>query len=138
MTAAVVREDSAWQTSFAKVRTPTELVIAACRAISLPPLPARALVGSLRVLDQMPFVAPSPAGWPDEASAWISPESVLRRAEWCQSFAEHLPDPPDPMKIAEASFGDRLPEEVAQAIRRAPSRRMGLALLLASPQFQRR
>jgi uncharacterized protein (DUF1800 family) len=136
--AAVVREDAAWRTPFAKVRTPTELVIAACRATSLPPLPAQALVGGLRVLDQTPFVAPSPAGWPDEASAWISPESVLRRAEWCQAFAERLPDPPDPMAIAEASFGDALPEETAQAIRRAPSRRLGLALLLASPQFQRR
>jgi uncharacterized protein (DUF1800 family) len=136
--AAVVGEDAVWRTPFAKVRTPTELVIAACRATSLPPLPAQALVGGLRVLDQTPFVAPSPAGWPDEASAWISPESVLRRAEWCQAFAERLPDPPDPMAIAEASFGALLPEETAQAIRRAPSRRVGLALLLASPQFQRR
>jgi uncharacterized protein (DUF1800 family) len=135
---AVVREDAAWQTPFAKVRTPTELVVAACRATSLPPVPAQALVGSLHVLDQTPFVAPSPAGWPDEANAWISPESVIRRAEWCQAFSEKLPDPPDPIAIAEASYGTLLPEETGQAIRRAPSRRVGLALLLASPQFQRR
>ncbi|MDB5405327.1 MAG: hypothetical protein JWL84_239 [Rhodospirillales bacterium] len=135
---AVVREDAAWQTPYAKVRTPTELIVAACRATSLPPLPAQQLVGGLRVLDQMPFVAPSPAGWPDEASAWISPESVLRRAEWCQAFAERLANPPDPLAIADASFGGLLPEETTQAIRRAPSRRVGLALLLASPQFQRR
>jgi uncharacterized protein (DUF1800 family) len=135
---AVVREDAAWQTPFAKVRTPTELVVAACRATSLPPLTGQVLAGSLHVLDQTPFVAPSPAGWPDEASAWISPESVIRRAEWCQAFAEKLPDPPDPIAIAEASYGMLLPEETGQAIRRAPSRRIGLALLLASPQFQRR
>jgi uncharacterized protein (DUF1800 family) len=135
---AVIREDAAWKTPFAKVRTPTELIVAACRVTSLPPLSGQVLAGSLHVLDQTPFVARSPAGWPDEASAWISPESVLRRAEWCQAFAARLPDPPDPTAIAEASFATLLPEETGQAIRRAPSRRIGLALLLASPQFQRR
>jgi uncharacterized protein (DUF1800 family) len=135
---AVVAENAAWEQPFGKVRTPTELVIAACRASGLRGVEAQPLVASLRVLDQPAFVAPSPAGWPDVASAWISPESVLRRAEWCQSFAAKLPDPPDPVEIAQATLGDALPDETAQAIRRAPSRRVGLALLLASPQFQRR
>jgi uncharacterized protein (DUF1800 family) len=138
VTEAVVAENAAWEQPFAKLRTPTELVISACRASGLRGVEAQPLVASLRVLDQPAFVAPSPAGWPDTASAWISPESVLRRAEWCQSFAEKLPDPPDPVEIAQATLGDALPDETAQAIRRAPSRRVGLALLLASPQFQRR
>jgi uncharacterized protein (DUF1800 family) len=138
VTAAVIAEPAAWQAPFAKVKTPTELVIAACRASGLGDVPAEALVGSLRVLDQPAFVAPSPAGWPDVATAWISPEAVLRRAEWCQAFASRLPDPPDPVAIAAASLGDALPDETLQAIRRAPDRRIGLALLLASPQFQRR
>jgi uncharacterized protein (DUF1800 family) len=135
---AVVAENAAWEQPFAKMRTPTELVISACRAAGLRGLEAQPLVASLRVLDQPAFVAPSPAGWPDVASAWISPESVLRRAEWCQSFAARLPDLPDPVAIAEATFGEALPDETAQAIRLAPDRRIGLALLLASPQFQRR
>jgi uncharacterized protein (DUF1800 family) len=135
---AVIAEPASWQSPFAKVKTPTELVVAACRASGLNDVPADGLVGSLRVLDQPAFIAPSPAGWPDVATAWISPESVLRRAEWCQAFANRLPDPPDPVAIASASLADALPEETLQAIRRAPDRRMGLALLLASPQFQRR
>ena len=40
--------------------------------------------------------------------------------------------------LAAAAFGEALPEETMQAIRLAPSRRAGLALLFASPQFQRR
>ena len=138
VTAAVIVEAAAWEQPFAKVKTPTELVIAACRASGLRDVPAAGLVGSLRVLDQPAFVAPSPAGWPDVAVSWISPESVLRRAEWCQTFANRLPDPPDPVAIASSSLGDALPEETLQAIRLAPDRRIGLALLLASPQFQRR
>ena len=56
----------------------------------------------------------------------------------CERFADRLPEPPDPAALAESCFGETLPEETAQAIRRAPSRRDGLALLLASPDFQRR
>jgi uncharacterized protein (DUF1800 family) len=137
VTTAVVKEDAAWRTPFAKVRTPEELVLAAARVTGFT-LPPEALVGSLKQLDQMPFFAPSPQGWPDKAANWVSPEAVLRRAQWCQSFAERVPDPPDPVMLAEAALGEALPEDAMQAIRRAPSRRAGLALLLASPQFQRR
>jgi uncharacterized protein (DUF1800 family) len=138
VTAAVIAEPAAWREPFAKMRTPTELVIAAYRAAGARTVPAEPLVNGLRVLDQPAFVAPSPAGWPDVAAAWISPESVLRRAEWCQTFAERLPDPPDPAAVAAASLGDTLPAETAETIRLAPGRRLALALLLASPQFQRR
>jgi uncharacterized protein (DUF1800 family) len=136
--AAVAGEPAAWASPFAKIKTPTELVISACRVAGLGELPGPAYAGSLKALDQPAFVAPSPAGWPDVAAAWISPESVLRRAEWCQAFASRVPEPPDPVALAEESLGPALPEETLQAIRRAPDRRIALALLLASPQFQRR
>jgi uncharacterized protein (DUF1800 family) len=137
VTAAVVKEDAAWRTPFAKVRTPQEMVVAACRVAGFTP-PPEMLVNTLRTLDQMPFFAPSPAGWPDIAASWVSPEAVLRRAQWCETYAERIPEPPDPGAVALSAFGEALPEETMQAIRRAPSRRAGLALLLASPQFQRR
>src|SRR5262249_13860467 len=137
VTAAVVREEAAWNQPFAKLRTPNELVISAFRVTGFAP-PAEAAALSLRTLDQPCFLAPSPAGWPDAAEAWASPEAVLRRAEWCQAFADRLPDPPDPMAVATAAFGDALSAETRDAVRRAPSRRLGLALLLASPEFQRR
>ncbi len=137
VTAAVVKEGAAWRAPFAKLRTPTEMVIAAARVTGFTP-PPEMLVGSLKQLNQMPFFAPSPAGWPDAAANWISPEAVLRRAQWCETFTGRMPDPPDPVELADAAFGDTLPDETLQAIRRAPSRRTGVALLLASPQFQRR
>jgi uncharacterized protein (DUF1800 family) len=137
VTAAVLREDALWRKPFAKLRTPGEMVIAACRVTGFTP-PPQMLAASLRQLDQLPFAAPSPAGWPDTAADWLSPEAVLRRADWCQSFASHLPEPPDPVELAAASYGEALPEETLVAIRRAPARRLGVALLLASPQFQRR
>jgi uncharacterized protein (DUF1800 family) len=137
MTAAVVKEEAAWRTPLSKLRAPEEMVLAAQRITGFA-LPAEPLANGLKLLDQMPFFAPSPAGWPDAAVNWVSPEAVLRRAQWCESFAERVPDPPEPMAVAEAAFGPALAAETAEAIRRAPSRRAGLALLLASPEFQRR
>jgi uncharacterized protein (DUF1800 family) len=96
------------------------------------------LVNGLRGLDQPSFFAPSPAGWPDDAASWVSPEAVLHRAEWCQAYARRVPTPPDPLDLARATMGDALPDDTVQAIRRAPSQRDGLALLLATPEFQRR
>ena len=45
---------------------------------------------------------------------------------------------PDPVEVMANSFGEALPEDVQSAVRRAPDKRMALALLVASPQFQRR
>jgi uncharacterized protein (DUF1800 family) len=137
VTLAVVREESLWREPFGKIRTPTDLVISAYRIMGTTPPPGQAFQ-MLKSLDQPPFFAPSPAGWPDVAAQWISPETVLRRAEWCQTFSQRLPDEPDPLAAMQTAFGDALPEDVQQTVRRAPSRRAGLALLIASPQFQRR
>jgi uncharacterized protein (DUF1800 family) len=137
VTEAVVREDAAWRTPFSKVRTPDDLVVSACRVTDFTP-PAPMLVYSLHVLDQQPFFAPSPAGWPDDAKDWVGPESTLHRIDWCQTFAGRIPDPPDPSSLADAVFGAALPEETGRAIRRAASRREGIALLIAAPEFQRR
>jgi uncharacterized protein (DUF1800 family) len=136
VTAAVVREDAAWK-PFAKVRTPEDLLIASSRVTGFTP-PPPFQVQLLHVLDQQPFFAPQPEGWPDQAKDWIGPESVLHRADSCRSFAARLPDPPDPVALADDVFGEALPDEAAQAVSRAASRREGLALLIASPEFQRR
>jgi uncharacterized protein (DUF1800 family) len=137
VTLAVLREEAVWREPFAKVRTPTDLLIAAYRAVGTKPEPGPAFM-ALKKLDQPPFFAPSPAGWPDVASAWVSPESVVRRTEWCQTFAERLGDAPDPVDVMANAYGETLPEDVERAVRRAPDKRAGLALLIASPQFQRR
>ena len=136
VTQAVMREDAAWK-PLTKVRTPEDLLIASCRITGFTP-PAPFQVQILHVLDQQPFFAPQPEGWSDQAKDWLGPESVLHRADCCENFAARMPDPPDPVTLADDVLGEALPDEAAQAIRRAASRREGLALLIASPEFQRR
>jgi uncharacterized protein (DUF1800 family) len=137
VTAAVVAEDAVWRTPFAKLRTPTDMLIAACRVGGFTPQPPM-LVGTLHMLDQQPFFAPQPSGWPDDGASWAAPEAVLRRAQWCEAFAGRIPDPPDPVTLADLCLGPALSSETRDAIARAPSRRAGFALALASPEFQRR
>ncbi|HUK58633.1 MAG TPA: DUF1800 domain-containing protein [Stellaceae bacterium] len=133
----VAREEAAWRGPFAKVRSPADLAIAACRVTGVAPR-GQQWAQSLRMLDQLPFYAPQPSGWPDDAASWVSPEAVLRRAQWCEAFANRMPDTIDPAALANASLGDAAPAEIVDAIAHAPSRRDGVALLLASAEFQRR
>jgi len=137
VTEAVASEDAVWRTPLAKVRSPNELVTSACRVTGFTPK-APMIAGGLRVLDQPTYHAPQPSGWPDDAASWISPEAVLRRAQWCEAFTDRMPDPPDAGELIEASLGELASAETVDAIRAAPSRRTAVALLLASPEFQRR
>ncbi|MGE0717622.1 MAG: DUF1800 family protein, partial [Alphaproteobacteria bacterium] len=88
---ALVAAPEPWATPLAKVRTPFELVVAALRLVAPERLAPRALA-DLRRLGHTPFAAPSPAGWPDTADAWIGPEALLRRIEWATAFAADAGD----------------------------------------------
>jgi uncharacterized protein (DUF1800 family) len=83
-------------------------------------------------------MAPQPSGWPDDAASWVGAESVLRRVEWCAAFADRADRTLDPEMVADQSLGSTLDPAVHDAIGRAESRTQAIAMLLASPQFQRR
>ncbi|NKB19571.1 MAG: DUF1800 family protein [Alphaproteobacteria bacterium] len=126
-----------WDQPLTKVKSPGELVISAFRMLGLPEK-SKHLIQPLRLLGQLPFSAPSPAGWPDTASDWVSPESLLRRIEMMDLLARRQNKRHDPVTLAEQAFGPVAREETLLAIKRAPSRRAAHALLLTSPEFQRR
>jgi uncharacterized protein (DUF1800 family) len=134
---AVVAEDRAWRDPLTKVRAPSEFVIAALRVTGVKP-EGGPLQRAQAVLGQPPLTAPSPAGWPDDAAAWATPEAIMRRVEFALSFAGKVKTRMEPGDLAESVLGDALSDETGTAIRRAGSRTEALALLLASPEFQRR
>ena len=49
-----------------------------------------------------------------------------------------LPEPPDPRAVLETALGDSASEVLRRAVPRAESPAEGLALILASPDFNRR
>lgn len=138
---AVIAQPSAW-TPLTKLRSPQDLVLAALRGSGLPlgtpDDPKRVnVIGILQGLGQIPFGAPQPDGWPDRAAAWAGPEAMLRRLDWAYGFAAR-PNLPEPMQFADTTLGPLLSDATGTEIRRAGSRRDGITLLLASPEFQRR
>ena len=137
VTEALIDLPEAWQPERRKVKTPWELVVSASVATGVR-LPPDQLAGALTKLGQAVYMAPSPAGWGDDAASWVGPEAVLRRVEWCQSFADRADPALDPMAVADGALGGLLPEATRTAVSRAESRPMALAMLLASPEFQRR
>ena len=134
---ALVDEPAAWADPLAKVKTPNDFVIAALRATVFEG-DGRVVLNALRKLGQPPFDAPSPAGWPDTAADWISPESVLRRADWAMALAERNAAAHDPERLFAETIAPVAAKGTAQTVAHAPSRADALGLVLASAEFQRR
>jgi uncharacterized protein (DUF1800 family) len=63
---------------------------------------------------------------------------MLRRIEWARVLAERLAAPRRPDEVADHALGEAAGAATRRAIAAAPDAREGMALLFASPQFQRR
>jgi uncharacterized protein (DUF1800 family) len=141
---AIIDDPAAWRPDVAKFRTPVEYVTAAMRIAgddrlamldekTVPPI-----IQSARAMGEAPFSAPSPKGWPDDAASWTGSDAILQRVEWANAAAAKWGGQSDPVKLADNALGPLLSAETRTAIARAASPAQGLALLFASPEFQRR
>ena len=135
---ALVDLDAVWRNPLPKVKTPYELVISALRALGIGEVTARTLRVPLRTMGQLPFNAPSPQGWPDEAGHWIAPEALLRRVEWLRAVAARAGATMEPAALLERTIGAVASMETRRTVDLAPSGDAGVAFVLASAEFQRR
>jgi len=136
---ALLECPEAWERPLAKLKTPIEYVVSCLRA--LPAARAakpEALFFALRGLGQRPFFASSPEGWADTSEAWAGADALWKRIEWSGVLAARIGSDVDPLRLARESYGEALGERTRLAVERAESRQQGLALWLASPEFQRR
>jgi uncharacterized protein (DUF1800 family) len=137
--AALLECPEAWQDPLAKLKSPLEYVVSCLRALpaarGVKPQP---LLLVLHEMGQRPFAAPSPQGWPDTAQAWAGADGLWKRIEWAGILAAGLGSRVDPLALARETYGEALGEPTRLAVARAESRQQGLALWLASPEFQRR
>ena len=134
----LIRIDQVWKQPLTKIKKPYELVVSTLRAVDAQEIPARQLVRSLRQLGHVPFRAPSPAGWPDRAQDWMSPESLMRRIEWVRAATARLPRSLTPDQVATGTIGPIIANRTQEMIDAAPSGEEALAMIFASPEFQRR
>jgi uncharacterized protein (DUF1800 family) len=121
----------------AKFKTPYEFVVSSYRAVGAEPSEIGKLAPVLTGLGQKPFSAPSPKGWPEEAEAWAAPDAIVKRMQFARpSPRRRGPFRPKALAAGPGRAADRPPSPLAVA--RAETRREAIALLLMSPEFQRR
>jgi uncharacterized protein (DUF1800 family) len=95
-------------------------------------------VGIIDRLGQPIWSAPSPAGWEEGLSAWITASQLTERIAWARRLVARFGDKADPRAFLEATMADAARADTIETVARAPSRAVGLAMVLASPEFNRR
>ncbi len=121
---------------FAKFRKPYEFLVAAGRSFG-DVATVKQIDDALAAMGEPLWVPPSPAGHSDLATVWTGPETLKVRMDVAQAIAERRRFD-DPLGFADAVFGADLSAETRQAVARAESNTQAVALLLMSPEFQRR
>ena len=137
---ALIDAPEAWDPAFSKLKTPNDFMVSGYRAAGAAPvLGPREVAQPLTLLGQRPFGAPQPNGWSDQAADWAAPDAIVKRLTWARAFAgRYTPAMDAPVDVADQALGARLSAPTRLAISRAESRNEAFALLLMSPEFQRR
>jgi uncharacterized protein (DUF1800 family) len=135
---ALIASPNAWTPEPQKFKTPYEFIISSYRLIGGQPGAIEHLAPTLNGLGMKAYSPPSPKGWPDEGAYWATPDALIKRMAWAESFSAVVAPERDPDALARSALGARLSERTGKAVARAESRPEALSLLLMSPEFQRR
>jgi len=135
---ALIDLEEVWADPLPKVKSHYELVIAANRAVGNAAAERGDVLFPLRELGQLPFSASSPKGWGDGAKDWIAPEALIRRIEWLRRFSRKIKTTTYPQQVLDDTIGPVAGDETRTWVERAPSGDAAIAMVLASPEFQRR
>lgn len=135
---ALIEAPEAWTPQPAKFKTPWEWTISALRGFGRKDVEEFSSAPLLNQLGQPVWRPGSPAGYDDIAASWAAPDALVRRVEAAQRLAAKAGDDLDPRELAKKLFPESLSALTEKEIGNAESARTGLALLLVSPEFQRR
>jgi uncharacterized protein (DUF1800 family) len=136
--AALIELPEAWDGRQAKFKTPQDFVFSTLRAFDTAPTQADEVIRSFEFLGQRQYTPGSPAGWPDTAKSWDGSDALMHRVLWSSQVAQHYDRGLNPLDVAASALGRYARAETLTALRRAASAGQALALLLMSPEFQRR
>ena len=134
----LIDSPEAWAPEPRKFKTPSDFLVSSWRALDYAPANPQEIIRPLETLGQRPMSAPSPKGWPEEAAGWAAPSDVLKRISAAQLLAAGARVDREPSRVAADALGPMLTPAVAEAMARAETRPQALAILLMSPEFQRR
>jgi len=144
LASAAVKDSAAWKPENAKMRSPVEYVTASLRLVGWPhdgddrEKQMRGALGASRMMGEVPLSAPSPKGWPMQSSAWSGPDALLNRIAWARALGNHIPFGVDALAMADETLGPLLRADTRGGMRACSTPGEALALLVSSPEFQRR
>ncbi|AIO70106.1 DUF1800 domain-containing protein [Burkholderia oklahomensis] len=135
---ALVDAPEAWSPANAKFKTPWEWTVSSLRGLGWRDLGDLKAAPLLVQLGQPVWRPGSPAGYDDIAASWAAPDALVRRVEIAQRLAARTGDRLDPRTLGDTLLAGSMSASTATAVSRAESATTALALLLVSPDFQRR
>lgn len=138
MTLALIDHDEAWRAPLTKMRMPYEYLIATSRLLARIPDNPNLILGGLNTLGQPLWTPPGPNGFADSNAAWAAPEGLKLRLDIASQVASRVAESLDPRDLLDVMAGDSTSSETRQTVARAETKQQALALLLMSPEFQRR
>src|SRR5665647_720714 len=138
LTVALLDSDEAWQAPLTKLRSPYEFLVATGRLLARIPEDPGPYLGNLNLLGQPLWSPAGPNGFPDTNAAWAAPEGMKLRLDISAQLSARLAGNIEPRDLLELAAADAASPETRRTIERAESRQQALALLLMSPEFQRR
>ena len=136
--AALIDAPQAWDARAPKFRDPWQFLVGAMRLTGREAPDPNATLGALALLGQPLWGPPGPNGFSDAASAWATPEGLKVRLDIADRIASRIPEGPEPVDLLGSLAGTAASLETRAALAHAASRRQALALLLMSPEVQRR
>lgn len=135
---ALVDSDEAWKAPLTKMRSPYDFLVASGRLLARVPEDPGFYLNSLNLLGQPLWTPAGPNGFPDTGAAWAAPEGIKLRLDIASQMGARLGPNIDPLDLLEFAAADAASTETRRTIERAESRQQALALLLMSPELQRR
>jgi len=135
---ALVASQEAWSSAPVKFKTPWDWVLSTLRGLGTRELDGVKAAPLLTQLGQPVWRPGSPAGYDDIAASWAAPDALVRRVELAQRIAARAGDRIDARMLGPRLSAGTLSPATALALSRAESAQTALALLLVSPDFQRR
>ncbi len=136
MARVLVTSSEAWDTPRGKLKSPAEWIMASLRAAGSQQPRIERLLGAHALLGQPLWRPSAPKGFSDEESAWV--DGMASRLDIANTFASRVAEVLDPPALVEEVLGPLASAETRQTIARAESRTQAFAMLLMSPEFQRR
>jgi uncharacterized protein (DUF1800 family) len=132
----LVTDADAWAAPRSKLKRPGEWIFGALRVTGVTPPDPGPVVQAQNLLGEPLWRPPAPNGFADDSAAWM--DGLAQRLDVANMLARRVAEWTDPDAVMAAALGPLASAETRQAMARAESRPQALALLLMSPEFQRR